>query len=404
MPSQDEERLGTLIGGPRAPHRVLVRAPGQVPGQIPVIPPSPATPPFNPNAPAYTVDSSGAGTPPPPGQYPTTQGQNPITRSLSKLRDPRVQAWLLSVAQGLAQPRGVGQTGVTNAIGALTSGYNTLGMAQQMQSEAERRYREEIRQQQQHEQGLRKGEVDIEAGQTGIEATKTGIEATKTGTEATRAKTAQLPALLKIEERGAATREGQLQLNKDQLEYYKTKDAATLAENTRQFEAQLAQEEKKLQVLIDKNANDKAISQLQAKTDAIRANAYASQAAATVKQMEEAGTLNPDTGAKLVTSATNDYRMSLDSPLSAHRNATDAEKNAMAQDYSRIVSDIVYGGPRTEEEVRGYQPSGTSNPSEGVRKVPTLMQGQTPTVGEEFQYPGRPGVWVYDGKVVQKVR
>ena len=74
-------------------------------------------------------------------------GKSIPSRALNVLRDPRAQAYLMSVAQGLMQPRGAGQTGAGNVMNALMQGHNSVAMAQALQYQRDMAMREEQRKQ-----------------------------------------------------------------------------------------------------------------------------------------------------------------------------------------------------------------------------------------------------------------
>lgn len=146
----------------------------------------PVPPLWQPGAPAPVVGAqpraqpaAPAGVAPYDPNTPSAPQPSKIPGGLAALRDPRVIGMLLSVAQGLAQPRAPGATGVTNAANAMMGGYNTLMNARLLQEERDRVYREELRREQ---------ELQLKKPQVGAV-----VEATRAGTEETRTRTGEIP-------------------------------------------------------------------------------------------------------------------------------------------------------------------------------------------------------------------
>ena len=270
-----------------------------------VVPP-PATPGVTaPTPPGGTRISS---TPPTPGQYPGVQGNNPVTRALSLLRDPRAQAALLSVAQGLAQPRGIGRTGVSNAVDALSSGYNTLSMAQRLRQETERQYREELRKDEEHRQKMKGEEATRKSTEAGIPATEKRAGLIGAQTEAITAGIGQKKRQIDVQERAQTLSENTLDYTKgldvEKLQLERDK----LAQQEQDAKDSLTMREKELKQKGKQISSDAEYKRRAAAAQSISANAAMARAEAAVKQVEMSGDVTERTLAGLEAKLMVDYQ------------------------------------------------------------------------------------------------
>ena len=276
----------------------------------PTPPGTTAPPPVTPGAtvPTPPPGTRISSTPPAPGRYPGVEGNNPVTRALSVLRDPRAQAMLLSIAQGLAQPRGIGRTGVSNAVDALSSGYNTLSMAQRLQQETEKQYREELRKDEEHRQALKNAEATRQA-------TEAGIPATKKQEGLIVAQTNDITAGIGLKGRQIAVQERAQKLSENTLDYTKGLDAEKLQLERDKLDQQeqeakdsLDLREKELKQQGKQIANDAEYKRRATAAQSIAANAAMVRAEAAVKQIEMSGDVTERTLASLEARLVVDYQ------------------------------------------------------------------------------------------------
>lgn len=103
---------------------------GRAANQRGAVPGSPAAP--TPGMPVPVQQRAGA-----PGGAGTT-GTPPRGGILGTLQDPNIASIALAAAQQLTRPRYPGETGMGNAVGAVTAGFNQLAQQRQLQLERER--------------------------------------------------------------------------------------------------------------------------------------------------------------------------------------------------------------------------------------------------------------------------
>lgn len=304
------QRPGGVVPGPPPP---VQQAPGAIPGAVP-----------------------------PVGQYPGVQGNNPASRLMSKLRDPRVQAWLLSVAQGLAQPRGVGQTGVTNAVNALGAGYQSVALANRMQQEAEKQNRTEQREQGTFEDTLSNTAEARKTEGTRRETLTAQADSAAAQAERDRAQIAAMPEEQNIRRRQVLVDEKRLEamVNQDERQWEQTQANADRAHEMALTAYQQADK---------RNAEAAVVDKLRLKAAQTQANAaLVSANAAKLRAEREQGGLTPEALADLrkdfILSQTK-ARGDILNPLSKLPQAEwNAYLNSAVSDFDRLI-----GGAPTSE-------------------------------------------------------
>jgi len=234
--------------------------------------------------------------PPPPAVIapPRPEEAKPPSRLKAMLPDLAMAA--ATVAQRMAQPRQVGESGMMAATQALVQGYNTLAQLQWM------RYAQQMAQRQQQLQELKTladiGRTQAETRKTHQEAEavmpKVEIERMKAQSTVKQADVAE--GRLKVYEKQV---EGQLQLKGKELEIEETKVANQAAAKQQELalkEREVAAMEKNIESLVRDRASraeiDKAklkLEQARVELDRIRTDAYVLTAQAKVLEAASGG-------------------------------------------------------------------------------------------------------------------
>lgn len=321
------------MGDLRFPRPSRVQTPG-LPTSVPPIiadlgqlmePTTAVTPPFNPNAPA-------PGTP--QGANPAgPQGQGGI---LGLLRDPRTTAFLLSFANRLSQPLGLGETPTTAATQSLLSGYNALALARLMQAQREAEGRKEQRET--AESGAKVEEARARAGharaqEQDVLGRTPGAQA---GARKTTAEAAKLEGEAGRQERELELKEIQADLNTRTTEIAERRlglDERTAAENAAMDERKFRQEEAKLRHMQRTDTDELSIRRQSQLTRAAEARATIAKLNAEVvllkKRAESGVDVDPDTLARIKTEGVK--AAALVAELSEDFEGTFAERNKILQ-------------------------------------------------------------------------